>query len=252
MDSNNNEETSVDTETDNNAWQLVVPSKDDIDTLTSLFEEYKDIDLEEAQETLENAFEDAQREYNEVVDQANNKLEEIRELIEESDWGKSLINYEDQHDVCTSKYAFGQCNPTLHKLLQGLTGIDDFLYDHNRNDNDIEFYDDGSSNNYDDLGSVIEDLEALEKFDEVDETLDQDTRDWGDNMNIFEVHEQLSSVPIERAKALITHVISKTTYDTHKDWRYLIKELAHHFGVPTELTDNNCLFNEVKVVNVGN
>ncbi len=243
MDNTNNESTSVDTEKDNNAWQLVVPSRDSIDTLTSLFEEYKDIDLEEAKETFENAFEDAQREYNEVVEEANDKLREIRKLIEESDWGKSLVSYENE---------MNEKNQPLHQLLYGLTGIHDFLYDVGRHDECLEFYSNGSEDNSDGINSVIEDLEELEKFDEVDETLDQDTRDWGDNMNIFEVHEQLSSVPIERAKALITHVISKTTYDTHKDWRYLIKELAHHFGVPTELTDNNCLFNEVKVVNVGN
>lgn len=241
MDNTNNESTSTSVETDNNAWQLVVPSKDDVDTLESLFEEYKDIDLNKAREKFEYAFEDAQRAYNEVVDEANDKLKEIRELIKESDWGKSLISYEDQHDGC---------NPTLHKLLHGLTGIDDFLYDHNRNDNDIEFYDDGSSGNSDDLGSVIEDLEALEKFDEVDETLDQDTEGWGDNQDIFDIYLQLYSLPIERAKQLITHVISKTTYDTHKDFRYQLKELANHFGVPTELTNNNCLFNEIKVVNV--
>tara|TARA_R100001079_G_C4447674_1_gene152010 strand:- start:762 stop:1496 length:735 start_codon:yes stop_codon:yes gene_type:complete len=243
MDSNNNESTSTSVETDKNAWQLVIPKRDSIDTLISLFKEYKDINLNEARETFEYLFEDAQREYNEVVDQANDKLEEIRELIEESDWGKSLVNYEDQHDGC---------NPTLHKLLHGLTGIDDFLYDHDRHDgHGFEFYDNGSQDNPDGISSLIEDLEELEKFDEVDETLDQDTSDWGDNMNIFDVHVQLSSLPIERAKQLITHVISKTTYDTHKDFRYQLKELANHFGVPTELTDNNCLFNEVKVVNVG-
>jgi len=153
------------------------------------------------------------------------------------------VNYKGQHDGC---------NPTLHKLIYGLTGIDDFLSDVNTHDECLEFYSNGHEGNSDDLGSVIEDLEALEKFEEVDETLDQDTEGWGDNQDIFDIYLQLASLPIERAKALITHVISKTTYDTHKDFRYLIKELAHHFGVPTELTDNNCLFNEVKVVNVGN
>lgn len=242
MDNNNNESTSTIVETDNNAWQLVVPSKDDIATLTSLLEDYNGIDIESAQSHFENAFEDAQAQYNEVVDEANKKLEEIRELIEGSDWGKSLVSYGDEHDGC---------NPTLHKLLHGLTGIDDFLYDFDRHDECLDIYDNGGNGNSDDLGSVIEDLEALEKF-EVDETLDQDTEGWGDNQDIFDIYLQLYSLPIERAKALITHVISKTTCDTHKDFRYLIKELANHFGVPTELTDNNCLFNEVKVVNVGN
>ena len=243
MDNTNNESTSTNVETNNNAWQLVKPSRDDIDTLTSLLEDYDGIDIESAQSDFESAFEDAQAQYNEVVKEANHKLLEIRQFIESSDWGTSLINYKNEHDGC---------NPTLHKLLHGLTGIDDFLYDWENNDESLELYDNGARDNSDGIASVIEDLEELEKFEEVDETLDQDTSDWGDNMNIFEVHEQLASLPIERAKQLITHVISKTTYDTHKDWRYLIKELAHHFGVPTELTDNNCLFNEVKVVNVGN
>lgn len=243
MDNNNNESTSVTTETDNNAWQLIVPSRDDIDTLTSLLEDYNDADIDNAKSDFECAFEDAQSAYNDVVEEANGKLREIRQLIEESDWGKSLVNYEDQHDGC---------NPTLHKLLNGLTGIDDLLSDVNSHDECLDFYSNGHESNSDDLGSVIEDLKSLEKFEEVDETLDQDTCDWGDNMDIFDIYLQLASLPIERAKALITHVISKTTYDTHKDFRYLIKELAHHFGVPTELTDNNCLFNEVKVVNVGN
>ena len=239
---NNNESTSTSVETNNNAWQLIKPSREGIDTLTSLLEDYNDADIDQAKSDFECSFKEAQSAYNEVVEEANDKLREIRELIEGSDWGKSLINYENEHDGC---------NPTLHKLLYGLTGIDDFLSDVDRHDECLEFYNNGHEANSDDLGSVIEDLEALEKFEEVDETLDQDTEDWGDNMNIFEVHEQLVSLPIERAKKLITHVISKTTYDTHKDFRYLIKELAHHFGVPTELTDNNCLFNEVKVVNVG-
>ena len=161
MDNNNNESTST-VETDNNAWQLVVPSRDDIDTLESLLEEYKNIDLAEARKIFEHAFEDAQRLYNEIVDLANNKLEEIRQLIEKSDWGKSLVNYEDQHD---------ECNPTLHKLLQGLTGIDDFLYDHDRHyafnyGNGFEFYDNGSQDNPDRISSLIEDLGELEKFDE--------------------------------------------------------------------------------------
>jgi hypothetical protein len=242
MDNTNNESTSTSVGINNNAWQLVKPSRDDIDTLTSLLEDYDGIDIKSAKSDFESAFEEAQSTYNEVVEEANDKLKEIRELIEGSDWGKSLVNYENQHDGC---------NPTLHKLLYGLTGIDDFLYDWENNDESLELYDNGAQDNSDGIASVIEDLEALEKFEEVDETLDQDTSDWGDNMNIFEVYEQLASLPIERAKKLITHVISKTTYDTHKDFRYLIKELAHHFGVPTELTDNNCLFNEVKVVNVG-
>lgn len=157
--------------------------------------------------------------------------------------GKSLVNYEDEHDGC---------NPTLHKLLYGLTGINDFLYDFDRHDKCLDIHDNGGNGNSDDLGSVIEDLEALEKFKEIDETLDKDTEGWGDNQDIFDIYLQLYSLPIERAKKLITHVISKTTYDTHKDFRYQLKELAHHFGVPTELTDNNCLFNEIKVVNVGN
>jgi len=240
---NNNESTSTNVETNNNAWQLVKPSRDDIDTLTSLLEDYNGLDIEGAQSDFESAFEDAQAQYNEVVEEANDKLREIRQLIEGSDWGKSLINYENEHDGC---------NPTLHKLLYGLTGIDDFLSDVNTHDECLEFYSIGSEGNSNYLGSLIEDLEALEKFEEVDETLDQDTSDWGDNQDIFDIYLQLYSLPIERAKKLITHVISKTTYDTHKDFRYLIKELAHHFGVPTELTDNNCLFNEVKVVNVGN
>jgi len=243
MDNNNNESTSTSVETNNNAWQLVIPSRDDIDTLTSLLEDYNGIDIKSTQSDFESAFDDAQTQYNEVVREANDKLLEIRQFIESSDWGTSLINYKNEHDGC---------NPTLHKLLDGLTGIDDFLSYFDRHDKCLDIYDNGGNGNSDDLASVIEDLEELEKFEEVDETLDQDTSDWGDNMNIFEVHEQLASLPIERAKQLITHVISKTTYDTHKDWRYLIKELAHHFGVPTELTDNNCLFNEVKVVNVGN
>lgn len=242
MDNNNNESTSTSVETNDNAWQLVIPSRDDIDTLTSLLEDYDGIDIESAQSDFESAFEDAQAQYNEVVEEANDKLREIRRLIEGSDWGNSLIDYEDRHDGC---------NPTLHKLLHGLTGIDDFLFDVNTHDECLEFYSNGNEDNSDGISSLIEDLEALEKFEEVDETLDQDTRDWGDNMNIFEVYDQLSSLPIERAKALITHVISKTTYDTHKDFRFMIKGLAHHFGVPTELTDNNCLFNEVKVVYVG-
>ena len=240
---NNNGSTSTSVETNNNAWQLVKPSRDDIDTLTSLLEDYNGLDIEGAQSDFESAFEDAQAQYNEVVEEANDKLREIRQLIEGSDWGKSLINYENEHDGC---------NPTLHKLLYGLTGIDDFLSDVNTHDECLEFYSIGSEGNSNYLGSLIEDLEALEKFEEVDETLDQDTSDWGDNQDIFDIYLQLYSLPIERAKKLITHVISKTTYDTHKDFRYLIKELAHHFGVPTELTDNNCLFNEVKVVNVGN
>jgi hypothetical protein len=243
MDNTNNESTSTSVETNNNAWQLVKPCEDDIFTLKEMLESYSEIDIKQAKDEFLDAFDCAQMEYNEVVEEANNKLREIRELIEGSDWGKSLVNYEDQHDGC---------NPTLHKLLDGLTGIDDFLYDWENNDESLELYDNGAQDNSDGIASVIEDLEALENFEEVDETLDQDTSDWGDNMNIFEVYEQLASLPIERAKQLITHVISKTTYDTHKDFRYQLKELAHHFGVPTELTDNNCLFNEVKVVNVGN
>lgn len=241
MDNTNNESTSTSVETNNNAWQLVAPPRDDIDTLTSLLEDYKGIDIKSAQGDFERAFEDAQSTYNEVVEEANDKLREIRKLIQGSDWGKSLVNYEDQN---------GGSNPTLHKLLQGLTGIDDFLSDHDRHDGyGFEFYSLGCEDNSDNLASAIEDLEALEKFEEVDETLDQDTSDWGD-MNIFEVHEQLSSLPIERATKLITHVINKTTYDTHKDFRYQLKELAYHYGLP-EIVDNNCLFNEVKVVNVG-
>lgn len=240
---NNNESTSTSVETNNNAWQLVKPSKDDIDTLTSLLEDYDGIDIEGAQSDFESAFEDAQAQYNEVVEWANDKLREIREFIEGSDWGKSLVNYEDEMIVK---------NQPLHQLLHGLTGIDDFLSDFDRHDECLDIYDNGGNGNSDDLGSVIEDLEALEKFEEVDETLDQDTEGWGDDQDIFDIYLQLYSLPIERAKKLITHVISKTTYDTHKDFRYLIKELAHHFGVPTELTDNNCLFNEIKVVNVGN
>jgi hypothetical protein len=239
MDNTNSESTSTSVETNNNAWQLVKPSRDDIDTLTNLLEDYNDADIDQAKSDFEWAFEDAQSTYNEVVDEANDKLREIRELIEGSDWGKSLVNYEDQHDGC---------NPTLHKLLYGLTGIDDFLSDVDTHDECLEFYSNDHEDNSDGISSVIEDLEALEEFEEVDETLDQDTEGWGDNMNIFEVYGQLASLPIERAKQLITHVISKTTYDTHKDFRYQLKELAHHFGVPTELTDNNCLFNEVKVV----
>lgn len=239
---NNNESTSTSVGTNNNAWQLVKPSRGDIDTLTSLLEDYNGIDIKGAQSNFESAFEGAQAQYNEVVEEANDKLREIRRLIEGSDWGKSLINYEDQHDGC---------NPTLHKLLYGLTGIDDFLYDVNTHDECLEFYSKGNEDNSDGISSLIEDLEALEKFEEVDETLDQDTEGWGDNQDIFDIYLQLYSLPIERAKALITHVISKTTYDTHKDFRFMIKELAHHFGVPTELTDNNCLFNEIKVVNVG-
>jgi len=239
---NNNESTSTSVGTNNNAWQLVKPSRGDIDTLTSLLEDYNGIDIKGAQSNFESAFEGAQAQYNEVVEEANDKLREIRRLIEGSDWGKSLVNYEDE---------MIEKNQPLHQLLHGLTGIDDFLFDVNTHDECLEFYSNGHEGNSDDLGSLIEDLEALEKFEEVDETLDQDTKDWGDNMNIFEVHKQLLSLPVERAKKLITHVISKTTYDTHKDFRYLIKELAHHFGVPTELTDNNCLFNEIKVVNVG-
>lgn len=240
---NNNESTSTSVETNNNAWQLVKPSKDDIDTLTSLLEDYDGIDIEGAQSDFESAFEDAQAQYNEVVEWANDKLREIREFIEGSDWGKSLVNYEDEMIVK---------NQPLHQLLHGLTGIDDFLSDFDRHDECLDIYDNGGNGNSDDLNSVIEDLEALEKFEEVDETLDQDTEGWGDDQDIFDIYLQLYSLPIERAKKLITHVISKTTYDTHKDFRYLIKELAHHFGVPTELTDNNCLFNEIKVVNVGN
>jgi hypothetical protein len=243
MDNTNNESTSTNIETNNNVWQLVKPSRDNIDTLTSLLEDYNDADIDQAKSDFEDAFEGAQSAYNEVVEEANDKLRKIRELIEGSDWGKSLVNYKD--DLISR-------NQPLHQLLHGLTGIDDFLSDHDRHDGyGFEFYSNGCEDNSSSLETVIEDLGELEKFEEVDETLDQDTSDWGDNMNIFEVHEQLSSLPIERAKQLITHVISKTTYDTHKDWRYLIKELAHHFGVPTELTDNNCLFNEVKVVNVG-
>ena len=240
---NNNESTSVVTETNNNAWQLLKPSRDDIDTLTSLLEDYNDADIDQAKSDFECSFEEAQSTYNEVVEEANDKLREIRQFIEGSDWGKSLINYEDQHDGC---------NPTLHKLLHGLTGIDDFLFDVDTHYECLEFYSNGHEDNSNGIASVIEDLETLEKFEEVDETLDQDTEGWGDNQDIFDIYLQLYSLPIERAKKLITHVISKTTYDTHKDFRYLIKELAHHFGVPTELTDNNCLFNEVKVVNVGN
>jgi len=240
---NNNESTSTSVETNNNAWQLVKPSRDDIDTLTSFLEDYNGIDIESAQSDFESAFEDAQAQYNEVVEWANDKLREIRELIEGSDWGKSLVKYEDE---------MIEKNQPLHKLLHGLTGIDDFLFDVNTHDECLEFYSNGNEGNSDGIDSVIEDLEALEKFEEVDETLDQDTEGWGDNQDIFDIYLQLYSLPIERAKKLITHVISKTTYDTHKDFRYLIKELAHHFGVPTELTDNNCLFNEIKVVNVGN
>lgn len=243
MDNTNNESTSTSVETNNNAWQLVKPSRDDIDTLTSLLEDYDGIDVESAQGDFESAFEDAQAQYNEVVEEANDKLREIRKFIEGSDWGKSLVNYEDEMIVK---------NQPLHQLLHGLTGIGDFLYDFDLHDECLDIYDNGGNGNSDDLGSVIEDLEALEKFEEVDKTLDQDTEGWGDNQDIFDIYLQLYSLPIERAKKLITHVISKTTYDTHKDFRYLIKELAHHFGVPTELTDNNCLFNEIKVVNVGN
>ena len=242
MDNTNNESTSTSVETNNNAWQLVKPSRDDIDTLTSLLEDYDGIDVESAQGDFESAFEDAQAQYNEVVEEANDKLREIRKFIEGSDWGKSLVNYEDEMIVK---------NQPLHQLLHGLTGIGDFLYDFDLHDECLDIYDNGGNGNSDDLGSVIEDLEALEKFEEVDKTLDQDTEGWGDNQDIFDIYLQLYSLPIERAKKLITHVISKTTYDTHKDFRYLIKELAHHFGVPTELTDNNCLFNEIKVVNVG-
>lgn len=243
MDNTNNESTSTSVETNNNAWQLVKPSRDDIDTLTSLLEDYDGIDVESAQGDFESAFEDAQAQYNEVVEEANDKLREIRKFIEGSDWGKSLVNYEDEMIVK---------NQPLHQLLHGLTGIGDFLYDFDLHDECLDIYDNGGNGNSDDLGSVIEDLEALEKFEEVDKTLDQDTEGWGDNQDIFDIYLQLYSLPIERAKKLITHVISKTTYDTHKDFRYLIKELAHHFGVPTELIDNNCLFNEIKVVNVGN
>ena len=242
MDNTNNESTSTSVETNNNAWQLVKPSRDDIDTLTSLLEDYDGIDVESAQGDFESAFEDAQAQYNEVVEEANDKLREIRKFIEGSDWGKSLVNYEDEMIVK---------NQPLHQLLHGLTGIGDFLYDFDLHDECLDIYDNGGNGNSDDLGSVIEDLEALEKFEEVDKTLDQDTEGWGDNQDIFDIYLQLYSLPIERAKKLITHVISKTTYDTHKDFRYLIKELAHHFGVPTELIDNNCLFNEIKVVNVG-
>lgn len=240
MDNTNNESTSTSVETNNNAWQLVKPSRDDIDTLTSLLEDYDGIDVESAQSDFESAFEDAQAQYNEVVEEANDKLREVRQLIEGSDWGKSLVNYGDEHDGC---------NPTLHKLLHGLTGIDDFLPNVDTHDKCLEFYSNGHEGNSDDLGSVIEDLEALEKFEEVDETLDKDTEDWGD-MNIFEVHEQLTSLPIERARELITHVINKTYIDTHKNFRYQLKELAYHYGLP-EIVDSNCLFSEVKVVNVG-
>lgn len=241
MDNTNNESTPVTTGIDNNAWKLVKPSKDEIDTLTSLLEDYDGIDIESAQGDLNSAFEDAQSTYNQVVEEGNEKLVEIKQLIEGSDWGKSLGKYEDQHDGC---------NPTLHKLLYGLTGIDDFLTDIDRYDECLEIYSNGHEGNSDALGSVIEDLEALEEFEEVDETLDKDTEDWGNNMNIFDIHLQLSSLPIERAKQLITHVISKTYIDTHKDFRYQLKELAYHYGLP-EVVDNNCLFNEVKVVNVG-
>jgi cell fate (sporulation/competence/biofilm development) regulator YlbF (YheA/YmcA/DUF963 family) len=163
---NNNESTSVATETNNNAWQLVKPSKDDIATLTSLLEDYDGIDIEGAQSDFESAFEDAQAQYNEVVEWANDKLREIRELIQGSDWGKSLVNYEDE---------LIEKNQPLHQLLHGLTGIDDFLSDFDRHDECLDIYDNGGNGNSDDLNSVIEDLEALEKFEEVDETLDQDT-----------------------------------------------------------------------------
>jgi len=159
MDNMNNESTSVVTETNNNAWQLVKPSRDDIDTLTSLLEDYNGIKISRAKENFESAFEGAQAQYNEVVEEANDKLEEIRQLIEGSDWGKSLVNYKGQHDGC---------NPTLHKLIYGLTGIDDFLSDVNTHDECLEFYSNGHEDNSDDLDSVIEDLEALEKFEEVE------------------------------------------------------------------------------------
>lgn len=243
MDNTNNESTSTSVETNNNVWQLVKPSRDDIDTLTSLLEDYNDADIDQAKSDFECSFEEAQSTYNEVVEEANDKLREIRQLIEGSDWGKSLVNYEDE---------MIERNQPLHQLLHGLTGIDDFLSDADRHDECLEFYNNGHEANSDGISSVIEDLEALEGFKEIDETLDQDTEGWGDNQDVFDIYLQLYSLPIERAKQLIAHVISKTTYDTHKDFRYQLKELAHHFGVPTELTDNNCLFNEVKVVNVGN
>lgn len=86
MDNNNNELTSISVEINNNAWQLVKPSRYDIYTLTSLLEDYNEIDIESAQGDFESAFDDAQAQYNEVVDEANDKLREIRELIEGSDW----------------------------------------------------------------------------------------------------------------------------------------------------------------------
>ena len=161
MDNTSNELTSTSVETNNNAWQLVIPSRDDIDTLTSLLEDYDGIDIEGAQSDFESAFEDAQAQYNEAVEEANDKLMEIRQFIEGSDWGKSLVNYKGQHDGC---------NPTLHKLLYGLTGIDDFHAEVHTHDECLEFYSSGSEGNSNYLGSIIEDLEALEKFEEVDET----------------------------------------------------------------------------------
>ena len=152
---NNNESTSTSVEINNNAWKLVTPSRDDIDTLSSLLEDYNDADIDQAKSDFECAFEEAQSTYNEVVEEANDKLREIKQLIEGSDWGKSLINYEYEER--------NDRNPTLHKLLNGLTGIDDFLCDVNRHDECLEIHN-GHEDNSDGISSVIEDLEALEGF----------------------------------------------------------------------------------------
>lgn len=69
MDNRNNESTSTSVETNNNAWQLVIPSRDDIESAQSDFK-------------------------NEVVDEANDELREIRQLIKViggSDWGEPLV-----------------------------------------------------------------------------------------------------------------------------------------------------------------
>tara|TARA_R100000479_G_C6196580_1_gene133121 strand:+ start:16 stop:486 length:471 start_codon:yes stop_codon:yes gene_type:complete len=152
MDNNNDNETSTNVETNNNEWKLVKPSRDDIFTLKEMLESLEEIDIKEAKDAFLDAFDCAQMEYNRVVDEANDKLEEIRELIEDSDWGKSLINYEDEEI---------EKNQPLHQLLHGLTGIDDFLSDVDRHDECLEFYNNGHEGNSDGIDAVIEDLEAL-------------------------------------------------------------------------------------------
>mgnify|MGYP003116013287 CR=1 FL=1 len=152
MDNNNDNETSTNVETNNNEWKLVKPSRDDIFTLKEMLESLEEIDIKEAKDAFLDAFDCAQMEYNRVVDKANDKLEEIRELIEGSDWGKSLVNYEDEEI---------EKNQPLHQLLHGLTGIDDFLSDVDRHDECLEFYNNGHEGNSDGIDAVIEDLEAL-------------------------------------------------------------------------------------------